>query len=140
MQSIEEELIDAYAYEMRIAECSFEMMGNLLDISYLKQRIKVLSLENIYVYGGGYLGIQFYNAVNNHNLVRVLAIIDKRGKLSVEIPEIPVITPVEFEKIYNGQKIVVASAKYFNEIKKYLNTFVSSDRILFLGEFLGGIL
>lgn len=139
MQTIQDKLIDAYAYEMKVAECSFQMMGKLLDVLYVKNRIDLFDLRDIYIYGGGYLGIQFYNAVKNHEPVRTLAIIDKKGKLSVEIPEIPVVNLEKFEEIYNGQKIIVASVRYFSEIERNLSSFVSTDRILFLGEFLGGI-
>lgn len=137
---IQDDLIDAYAYEMRVAECSFMMMGKLLDISYVKQRINILNLEEFYVYGGGYLGIQLYQTVYNHNLAKVLAVIDKKGESSVRIPEIPVINLEKFEDIYREQKVIVASVRYYNEIRNYLSTFVRPDCILFLGEFLGGIL
>lgn len=137
---IQDDLIDAYAYEMRIAECSFMMMGKLLDISYVKQRIHHLKLEEFYIYGGGYLGIQFYETVHNHNLANVLAIIDQKGEASVKQLEITVIDLKKFEDIYRGQKVIVASVRYYNEIKKYLSTFVKPDYIIFLGEFLGGIL
>ena len=91
MQTMQDKLIDAYAYEMKVAECSFEMMGKLLDVTYVKNRIDLFNLKEIYIYGGGYLGIQLYNALNNHEPVRTLAIIDKKEKLSVKIPEIPVV-------------------------------------------------
>ena len=64
---------------------------------------------------------------------------DYPGKLSVENPEIPVVNLERFEEIYNGQKIIVASVRYFSEIKDYLSSFINPDCILFLGEFLGGL-
>lgn len=38
MLNIPNELLDAYAEELAIAECSFEMMGRLLDRDYLRGR------------------------------------------------------------------------------------------------------
>ena len=133
-----EELLDAYAYEMSVAVSSFELMGRLLDSDYVKSRVDLLKSSEIFIYGGGYLGIQFYNA--SHKLVKVLAIIDKKGKVQIDNLNIPVIDAKKFKIIYKGQKVIVASVRFYREIRKELLDFVPEDQILFLGEFLGGIL
>lgn len=138
MISIPNDLLDAYAEELAIAECNFEMMGELLDVDYLKNRLDYLSANELYVYGGGYLGIQFYRACNK--LIKILSIVDKQGCLRFNIPDIPVTNLDGLKKAYRGEKIIITSARYYQEIQKDLLPFVPKSQILFLGEFLGGIL
>lgn len=137
MAEIQEELIDAYAYEMSIAAASFELMGRLLDCDSVKSRIELLGVSEIFVYGGGYLGIQFYQAVSK--FVNIPGVIDKKGKLQINIPDIPVIDIPIFKKVYKGQKVIVASIRFYREIRNELIGLVPETQILFLGEFLGGI-
>lgn len=136
--SIPEELIDAYAKETEIAVCKFNMMGRLLDSNYVKTRVELLKSSELYIYGGGYLGIQLYRSINN--LVRIPSIIDQGKKLSVDIGDIPVIDVPELERVYKGQKIIVTPIAFFQEIRKELLPFVAEKEIVFLGEFLGGFI
>lgn len=138
MLNISNELLDAYAEELAIADCSFEMMGRLLDSKYIKERFGFLNDDGLYIYGGGYLGIQLYRACNK--LVRVLSMVDKRGCLVLDLPDIPIINLDGLRKAYQGENIIVASVRYYREIRKDLLPFVPGDKILFIGEFLGGIL
>lgn len=138
MLNIPDELLDVYAEELAIAECSFEMMGKLLDVDCLKKRIGYLNDNELYVYGGGYLGIQFYRACNK--LIKILSIVDKQGCLRFDIPDIPVTNLDGLKKAYRGEKIIITSVRYYQEIQKDLLSFVPKSQILFLGEFLGGIL
>lgn len=138
MIEVQEELLDTYAEELSIAASSYEMMGQLLDIEFIKKRIKLLGVSELYVYGGGYLGIQLYRTVSK--IISIPAVIDIKGKLSINIPDIPVVDVVEFKRIYKGQKVIIASINFYNEIKKDISAFVPESQIIFLGEFLGGIL
>ena len=132
------EILEIYADDLSVAECSFEMMGRLLDTEYLKQRIDELRLKELYIYGGGYLGIQLYYACNN--LVRVPAVVDKKGHLQLAIKHIPVIGADRLKEVYKGEKIVIASIRYYQEIRQELLSFISGNNIIFLGELLGGVL
>jgi len=134
---VQDSLLDIYAYEKGLAECSYEMMGKMLDSEFIKRRIRILNTSELYVYGGGYLGIQFYQAAND--FVNILAIADRKGKLIFHIPYIPVITYGQLKRKYKGQKIVVASIQYFNEIKEELSAFADPNCIIYLGELLGGL-
>ncbi len=137
MAGIQDELLDAYANEMSIAASSFELMGKLLNINYVKRRIELLGLSDFFIYGGGYLGIQFYHTASK--FVKILSVIDKKGKLAIDIPFIRVIDAVEFKEIYSGQKVIIASIKFYREIRNELSEFVPQSEIMYLGEFLGGI-
>ena len=138
MLNIPNELLDAYAEELAIAECSFEMMGRLLDRDYIKGRIEPLNADGLYIYGGGYLGIQLCRACDRQ--IKVLSLVDKRGCLILDLPDIPVISLEGLRKAYQGENIIVASVRYYQEIREDLLPFVPKSRILFIGEFLGGIL
>lgn len=136
--SIPEELIDAYAENMELSFCKFELMGKMLNVNLIKERIKKLSVSELYIYGGGYLGIQCYLSI--FHLIKVLALIDRTGKLIIERNDIPVISFQKFQEVYNGQKIIITPIISYQEIKENLLVFVPENNILFLGEFLGGIL
>lgn len=138
MAEIQEALLDAYAEEINIAVSSYELMGRLLDIGYVKRRLELSGLSEFYIYGGGYLGIQFYNIARK--FVKILAVVDKKGALAIDVPYIPVIDINELKKVYKGQKVIITSVKFYREIKNDLSDFVSQDQIMFLGEVLGGIL
>lgn len=132
------ELLDAYAYEMEIASAGYEMMGRMLDrravVSWLKER----DLDHIYIYGGGYLGVQLYQ--NVHEDIHILSVVDKSAGLLVNLPEIPVIGLEEFESQYKDQTVIVTPVKFYSQIQDYLSRFVRDDRVICLGELLGGII
>lgn len=138
MTKIPDELLDAYAEELAVAECSFELMGRLLDRDCLKKRLASLKMNELYVYGGGYLGIQLYRACEK--LIKIISIVDKQGGLRLNIADIPVIDVDGLKEAYKGEYVIVTPVRYYQEIQQDLLSFVPQTKILFLGEFLGGIL
>ena len=134
----EEQIRDAYAKELEIMACSYDMMGKMLDARHIQKRIRLLGVDELYIYGGGYLGIQFYKAV--YDMVQIPAIIDKSGGLLLDLPDIPVIDFEEFKKKYNGQKVIITPVKFYREIYGDLSSFVPLEQLVFLGELMGGIL
>lgn len=131
-----DELIDLYGYESEIFSKSYYMMGRLLDSSFIKNEIETRKWRDIYIYGGGYLGIQLYKAASPY--VNVLAVVDKKGKLLIDsIKDIPVIDADIFRNQYRGQPIVVTPLKFYKEIYHNLIEFVADDKIIFLEEFGG---
>lgn len=138
MESVWEELINSYADEAGLLRCNYEMMCRMLDVNRMRERIQLLQTSEAYVYGGGYLGIQFYRTAGS--LIHIPAIVDKKGALCLELPDIPVVDTVEFRRIYAGQKVIVASVRFYKEIRRELSEFVEPDCIVYLGELLGGIM
>ena len=126
------------AYESEIFSASYELMGQMLDREYVKNRLEMLELFDVYIYGGGYLGIQLYNAINL--FVNISGVVDKSGKLLLEISDIPIIDLNEFRSQYRQQRVIITPIKHYKSIYKELSEFVPKDKILYLGEFLGGIL
>lgn len=135
--SFEEELFELYVNEYRIEAFSYKMMGRMLETDWIMQRLQLYNIQSLYIYGGGYLGVQLYNAI--HDLTNVKAIVDKNGGLSVNVKGIPVISIDELMKEYADEKIIITPVKYYQKIKDDLLEFVAEKQILFLGEFLEGV-
>ena len=133
-----DELLDACTYELEIFSSGYRMMGQLLDREYVKSKIEMLGLSEIYIYGGGYLGIQLYNAVKR--FVNILSVVDKSGKLLLDISDISVIDLNEFKSVYKQQSVIITPIKHYKPIYTELSEFVPSNKMICLGEFLGGIL
>lgn len=131
-----DDLIDIYGYQSEIFSKSYYMMGQLLDRNLVKKEVQKRALSDIYIYGGGYLGIQLYNAIVPY--VNVLSVVDKKGKLMIKIEDIPIIDMCNFRAQYKDEMVIVTPLKYYREIYHELSTFVSDEKILFLEEF-GGI-
>lgn len=137
MESLDK-LMDTYEYESELFLIGYEMMGRMLDREYVKERTEMLKESQAYIYGGGYLGIQLYNAVNQ--FVNILNVVDKSGKLLIDIPDIPVINLKEFKAVYGQETVIITPIKHYKSIYTELSEFVLKDKLIYLGEFLGGIL
>ena len=132
----EEELIGLYADVIDIITACYEMMGKLLDQNQIASRIEELKIEELYIYGGGYLGIQLYRAVEG--LANILSIVDKSGGLLLTLPDLPVMDLDTWKQQYKDEWVIITPIKHYRTIYKELITFVPSDRLIFLGELQGG--
>lgn len=135
--NIPEELVNLYISEAEIVSSSFELMGKMLDTKLIEERKKLFDISELYIYGGGYLGIQFYRSICD--MAKIIAVVDKRGYSQVDIADILVIDQQMLKEMYRGEYIIIASVRYYQEIKKDLCFFVPENKVLYLGEFLGGI-
>ena len=129
-------LIDIYGYQSEIFSKSYYMMGRLLDKNFIKEEVQKRELSDIYIYGGGYLGIQLYKAIIPY--VNVLSIVDQKGKLMIDMEDISIIDMCSFQAQYQDEIVIVTPLKYYREIYRDLRMFVAKDKIIFLEEF-GGI-
>jgi hypothetical protein len=125
-----DDLIDIYGYQSEIFSKSYYMMGRLLDKNFIKEEVQKRELSDIYIYGGGYLGIIPY--------VNVLSIVDQKGKLMIDMEDISIIDMCSFQAQYQDEIVIVTPLKYYREIYRDLRMFVAKDKIIFLEEF-GGI-
>ena len=131
-----DDLIDIYGYQSEIFSKSYYMMGRLLDKNFIKEEVQKKELTDIYIYGGGYLGIQLYKAIIPY--VNVLSIVDQKGKLMIDMEDISIIDMCSFQAQYQDEIVIVTPLKYYREIYRDLRMFVAKDKIIFLEEF-GGI-
>lgn len=132
-----EKLLDLYIKDYEINWHCYQMMGKLLNKRKVKERKELYNLESLYIYGGGYLGIQLYNALDG--MADIKAVADKNGSLCMDIEGIRVITFDELKKEYSGEKIIITPVKYYQAIWDDLSEFAVKENLLFLGEFLEGI-
>ena len=133
----EEKLLEQYVRDYDIAWYSYWMMGRLLDRKLVKRRGELCGLESLYIYGGGFLGIQLHNALDG--MADIKAVVDKNGSLSVDAENIRVISLDNLKKEYSGQKIIITPVKYYQAIWNDLSKFADKNNLLYLGEFLEGI-
>lgn len=130
----EDELIDIYSYQAEIFGKSYYMMGNLLDKAFVKREVDRRQLTEIFIYGGGYLGIQLYRAISP--FVSVLSVVDKKGKLLIDtIDDVPVMDMEAFVQQYGNQPVIVTPIKFYRDIFRELIKVVPEDKIIFLQEF-----
>lgn len=133
-----EKIFDYYVEEYKIQYFNYRMMGKLIETENVKERIKAFGFSEIYIYGGGYLGVQLYNSVKE--FVDVKAIVDKSGVISVAVKGIKSMSLVDLREKYNGEKVIITPVKYYKEIKNDLEKFIDEKNILYLGEFLEGVI
>lgn len=133
-----ETLVKLYAQELDCALIELKYIGLLLDGALLKERIIKYQMKKIYIYGGSYLGIHLYQSLKGK--VDIPAIIDKSGGSKVHVPDLRVIRIDEFFNLYDGEYVIATLTNYFDEIKHDLTKVVSSEKILPIGEFLGGMI
>ena len=131
-----DDLIDIYGYQSEIFSKSYYMMGRLLDKNFIKEGVQKRELSDIYIYGGGYLGIQLYKAIIPY--VNVLSIVDQKGKLMIDMEDISIIDMCSFQAQYQDEIVIVTPLRYYRGIYRDLRMFVAKDKIIFLEEF-GGI-
>lgn len=130
-----DELIDFYGYNYEIWLRAYQAMGRLLDKNLIANEVKKRKINDIYIYGGGYLGIQFYYAIVP--FVNVLSIVDKKGQLKLANENMSVIDMDTFRDYYRDELVVITPIQYYMEIYNELKSFVLDDKMLFLEELWG---
>ena len=135
MDNGKDELIDIYGYQAEIYSKSYNMMGCLLDKDFVKNEVEKRRLSDIYIYGGGFLGIQLYRAITP--FANVLSIVDKKGKSLIAMEGMPVIDGRSFRNQYQGEAVIVTPLQYYKEIYSALREFVPDNKIIYLEEFGG---
>lgn len=138
MSKIQDELIERYAEEKQIYRYSYEMMKKLMDKRYISGRIKLFNIDELYIYGGGFLGLQLYYYAKD--MFNVKAIVDINGKVVVNNEDIKnVITPDRLKEIYKNEKVIITPIQYYKQIFSDLSAFIPKENILNLGEFIEGM-
>lgn len=157
MSDEESEIFDLYAERYQIAHLNYQMMAAMLDKSFMRKRIREYKIQEMYIYGGGPLGVQLYYAISEE--VKVKGMVDASGTLfrepnvgwGYEIPGLPVYTVEEFQKIYQNRvdtnglvhadgSVIVTPINYLQAICERLYEFVPKEQVLLINEFIyGGI-
>lgn len=136
MNKTEKLILDEYIRSYNVSDISYKVMGRMLDEKYVEQRLKLFNINDMYIYGGSYMAIQLYRIGVKYTTIK--NIVDKSGQ-SVLNSQIPVISLENLREKYNGEKVVIASVRFFQEISEDLELFVNQKDIIGIGELLLGI-
>ncbi len=136
MNKIEREIFENYARDYKIESISYQIMGMMLDEKYVVERLKMFGLNNIYIYGGTYMAIQLYRIGKKH--IKIKGIVDKSGRMVLN-EKVTVMLLDELKKKYENEFIIVTPLRYYSEIKRELEQFVDTTKIMDIGELLFGI-
>lgn len=137
MNRIEEQILEEYAENYCIESKSYELMGKMLDIEFLRERCKLFDIFDTYIYGGTYLAAQLCYMMKNE--INILGIVDKAGKVLIQ-SDIKVLDLSDLMEHYNGEKIIVTPIRYYMQIKEDLIRFADEKNIIFVGELLEGLI
>lgn len=136
MNKIEREIFENYARDYKIESISYQIMGMMLDEKYVVERLKMFGLNNIYIYGGTYMAIQLYRIGKKH--IKIKGIVDKSGRMVLN-EKVTVMLLDELKKKYENEFIIVTPLRYYSEIKRELEQFVDTTKIMDIGELFFGI-
>ena len=136
MNKTEKQILDEYIRDYNVSDMSYKLMGIMLDEKYVEKRLKLFNINEMYIYGGSYMAVQLYQIGKKYTIIK--DVVDKSGQVVLS-HLISVITLDELRKKYNGEKILIASVRFFQEIKEDLELFVSTKDIVGIGELLMGI-
>lgn len=135
MNEIEKQILDEYVRKYSIANVSYKMLGMMLDESIVEERLKLFGIEQMYIYGGTYMAVQLYRAAKS--IVDIKGVVDKSRRIAIN-DNVSVITLDEFKSVYRGEKVIVTSIRFFQEIKKDVGVFVNAEDIISISELLLG--
>lgn len=135
MKDEEKKILEEYSIGYEVAIASYEIMGKMLDVNYVKERLKIFNIKSMYIYGGTYMGVQLYRSGREY--VDVRGVVDKYGK--VQDDNISVMMLDEFYKKYEGEKIIITPMLFFDEICRDLAHVANRKNMIGIGELLLGL-
>ena len=132
MTKTEREIFDSHIRREELLRIKFELMGQLLSPDVVKGIVDEHAWQSIYIYGGGYLGIQACCAFRQ--FIDVPCVIDRAGGLMVPRDDIEVIFPEELAKTDNDLPIIITPLEYAGDIRNNLLNYRGEERIFYLNE------
>lgn len=137
MEKVEKQILEEYVRDYNIELISYEIMGLMLNEKYVEERLKLFHVESMYIYGGTYMAVQLYRTGRKYATVK--GVVDKSGRIVLN-DKVTVFTLNEFHKKYDNEKVIITPIRFFQEIRKDLETFIDLQNILSIGELLMGII
>lgn len=129
-------LIEMYATELDFAQTKLNLLTCILNEKTIDQQIARNHIQDIYIYGGGILGLQLSLAVRNKCSLH--GIVDKKEKTIVYLPNVPVLSLFAFQQLYKDETVIVTPLKNISEIQSDLSDFVQKDKLIHVVDFLRG--
>lgn len=134
MTNEEKRLLDLYAERAAVYRVQYEVMGALLDKCRVNKIICHMKWEDIYIYGGAYLGVFTWMCFNEY--VNIKGIVDKKSTLYVPLKNVPIMSIEMMREKYNNEPVIITPLEYGNSIKEELITFVDASKVFFINELL----
>lgn len=132
MTGTQRDIFDAHVRKEELLQIKFELMGQLLRRDIVKRIVDMYKWQSLYIYGGGYLGIQAYDAF--HHFINVAGVIDQKGELLVSRDDIQVFLPQDLAKMEDDLPIIITPLEYARDIRNNLLKYGSEERIFYLNE------
>lgn len=132
MTKTQRDIFDSYVRRKELFQIKFELMGQLLRRDTVKRIVDTYAWQSIYIYGGGYLGIQAYDAFCH--FIDVAGVIDRTGELLVPRDDIDVFLPQDLAKMEDDLPIIITPLEYARDIRNDLLKYRSEERIYYLNE------
>lgn len=111
----------------------FELMGLMLDSVTIRSIIDIQKWKSLYIYGGGYMGIQAYRAFSPYT--EIVGMIDRSGGLMIQIEGVKVYSLEEFVKEYDGKSpVIITPLESARAIYRDLIGYVNEERIYYINE------
>lgn len=136
MNEIEKQILEEYVDKFSIAAKSYELMGKMLDEKFVKERLGLFHIHDVYIYGGTYMASQLYRVAKNY--INIMGVVDKAGKMLIS-EDVKVLTLEDLRKCYDGEQVIVTPIQFYSQIKNDLIRFVDNKNIILIGELFEGI-
>lgn len=132
MTKVEQNIFDSHVRREELFQIKFELMGQLLRLDTVKKIVDEHAWQSIYIYGGGYLGIQTCYAFRH--FTNVVGIIDQVGELIIPKEDINVFLPKDLVEIHNDLPIIITPLEHAYIIQNELLKYMKEERIFYLNE------
>lgn len=133
MKENERKIYEEHIRKEELYRLKFELMGMLLDQTVIRSIIANRIWESLYIYGGGYIGIQAYKAFSR--FVEIVGIIDRSGGLTIPIDGGKIYSLEEFVKEDDGRSpVVITPIESAQKIYQDLSDNVDEERIYYINE------
>lgn len=133
MNDKELEIYNEHIKKEELYRIKFELMGRMLDSTVISEIINYRKWKSMYIYGGGYIGIQAYYAFSPYT--KISGIIDRSGGLMIPIKGIAVYSLEDFIKKYDDKSpVIITPLESAGVIYQNLTDSVSKERIYYINE------
>lgn len=133
MSDNELKIYEEHIRKEELYQIRFELMGMMLDSMMIGSIIDKWKWKSVYIYGGGYLGIQAYHAFSPY--IQILGMVDRSGGIVIPIDEARVYSLEEFiEENDSKSPVIITPLESAKMIYQDLAAYIDEERIYYINE------
>ena len=133
MSDIERIIYEDHIRKEELYQIRYELMGMMLNQVLISLIVHKRKWESIYIYGGGYIGIQAYRAFSPY--ANVVGMIDRTGGLMIPIDGVRVYSLEEFATEYDRKSpVIITPIEAAPKIYEDLANSIDKERIYYINE------